>query len=145
PRSCAVVGGFLPCRPVTFLRTRPNPNPCPASFDQNSPKDNPVWSGLPYQGYIQRANQRLRRQTRHKVYVISCPAAFKYLFSPSESHLIQRNRSCRRNAPSAQNSISTGLIRYPPQCGGREGLRPRLIPSRATSAINVARLASGRL
>src|SRR5690606_18871020 len=60
------------------------------------------------------------------------------------SCLSQRKRSCRRNAPSAQNSIWTGVMRKPPQKGGRRGLVPWITPCFAAAAANAARLSSGR-
>ena len=54
------------------------------------------------------------------------------------------NRSCNRNVPSAQNSISTGVSLYPPQKGGRSGDVPWRAVCLTTSAASTLRDASGR-
>ncbi len=49
----------------------------------------------------------------------------------------------QRKLPSAQNSISTGRIRMPPQNGGRGGFGPLVTPTLAASAIRCSREESG--
>lgn len=67
-------------------------------------------------------------------------STFQPVSSDARRH---RNRSCSLKAPSAQNSISTGLSLMPPQNGGRLGVTPWTAVIRATSAMSLPREASG--
>ena len=70
---------------------------------------------------------------------------FGYGFNRSICHVscvdvrLHWKRSCKREAPSAQNSISIGTIRKPPQCGGRSGESPCSVLAVANCCIRACR------